>query len=183
MNLPSLILTGLLAGSCLAVEEKTDLAALVDYQANQLRKAVDAKRWTITQNGNSIRIESTFEMTKRRLVSPASVEPEKTKYCIDLRFEPQLPKEEYLKLAKERADHAVIIAYGAPTKDRYSDAQRFLKEHPLPRYCSLDRVGKAYSVYFTSTDSRTVSLGPVSLYAEARGVEGIVDSLLLPIAQ
>ncbi len=181
MNLPTLILTGLLTGFGFAAE-KADLESRVDYLATELRKAIDPKRWTITHDSNSIRIESTFELEIRHRVSPtlSAVPPEKTRYRIDLRFAPHLSKEEFLRISRERVERAAISAYGAQTKEAYSDSLQFLQEHPLPRYTVLDRVGKAYSVYFTSTDSVTLSLGPVGLYAEARGVEGIVDRQLWP---
>ena len=180
MNLQTIILTGLLTGVCIAAKE-SDLKSLVKYHANQLRSALDAKKWTVTHNGSSIRIVSTFEMVMERRVSPAIGETQpKTKYRIDLRFAPLLPREKYLRIAKERAERATIAAYGARTKEAYSDALRFLEENQLPRYSVNDRVGKSYSVYFTSTDSMTLSFGPTADYAEARGVEGIIDRQLWP---
>jgi hypothetical protein len=181
MNLPTLILTGLLTGFGFAAEQ-ADLVSRVDFIATELRKVIDPNRWTITHDSNSIRIESTFELEIRHRVSPAlsMAPPDKTKYRIDLRFAPQLSKEEFLRISKERVERAAISAYGAQTKEAYSDSLRYLRDHPLPRYSVPDRMGKVYSVYFTSTDSVTLSFGPVGLYAEARGVEGIVDSHLWP---
>jgi hypothetical protein len=180
MNLRIIILAALLTGFCIAAEE-SDLETLVEYQANQLRAALDAKRWTVTHSGNSIQIESKFKMTVGRRVSPALGETlPKTSYRIELRFSPPLPREEYLRIARERVEPAAIAAYGAPTKEAYSEAIRFLEQNTLPRYSVNDRAGRSYSVYFTSTDAVTLSLGPTAQYAEARGVEGIVDSQLWP---
>ena len=181
MNLLTIILIALPTTCCWAAEN-SELSSRVELLAASLSKAISSERWTITHDEDSIEIESKFELEVKRRVSPSlsTAATPKTKYRIELQFQPDLPKEEFVKISNARMEQAVIATYGAPTKEEYSSACTFLREHPLPRYRVTDKVGKGYAVYFKSTDSVSLSFLPVALYAEARGVEGIVDSQLWP---
>lgn len=177
-----IILTTLASGFCMA-DESSDLAYIVEHQATQIRKALDSKQWTVTHDENSIQIQSNFEIALASRSGPTAGKPHsKSTYTIHLRFAPQMPKEEYLRIAKERAENAAIIAYGAKTKDEYAKARSYLEKHKLPRYSMTDGRGKTHSIYFTNTDSFSNSISPTEHYAKARGVEGIIDSLMWPVS-
>lgn len=116
-------------------------------------------------------------------MSPAfGQKPDSKVYRIELSFKPHLSKDAYIKLAKERAEYAAIVNYGAKTKQEWENASNFLKNNPLPRYDVNDRVGKSHSVYVSTTDSTSISIGPAKKYAEVKGVEALVDKVLWPNA-
>ena len=168
---------------CHAAEDAL-LTRCVERSAADIRKVVDAGQWTISSTPNSIVIESKFEMTVHRFVSPAlGVKPPTTKYRIELQFRPKLPKEDFLKLAMQRTEHAVILRYGASSKEEWQMAENFLRAHPLPRYDTRDEAGNAYSIYLITNDIPTsTTLHPTEKYAEAKGVEARIDQIFWPLA-
>jgi hypothetical protein len=155
----------------------------VERSAADIKELVDAGQWNISSTPTSIVIESKFEMTEHRTVSPALGEkPRTTKYRIELQFKPELSKEDFLKLAKQRMEYVVILRYGATSKAEWAQAAKFLRDHPLPRYDTIDQIGKSYSVYLISNDLSSVTLRPTERYAEAKGVEARIDHVLTPRA-
>ncbi|RYD57199.1 MAG: hypothetical protein EOP83_21165 [Verrucomicrobiaceae bacterium] len=164
--------------------EDPNLTRCVEQSAADIKELVDISQWTISSAPTSIVIESKFEMTEHRIVSPAlgQEEPRTTKYRIELQFKPKLSKEDFLKLAKQRMEHVVMLRYGATSKAEWAQAAKFLKDHPLPRYDTIDVVGKSYSVYLISNDLSSITLRPIERYAEAKGVEARIDHVFWPLA-
>lgn len=181
MNIRALAILSLLVHSSSHGAEDANLTRCVERSTAEIKELVDANQWTISSTPTSIVIESKFELTEHRTVSPAlGEEPRTTKYRIELQFKPKLSKEDYLKLAKQRMDHAVTLHYGATSKEEWSQAAKFLNEHPLPRYKTIDVVGNSYSVYLISNDLSSVTLRPTERYAEAKGVEARLDHVFWP---
>lgn len=165
-------------------EENKDLATTVKFYATEIKKEVNLERWNVQESLTTIVIESKFKAEIKQIVSPAiGAEPRYEIYRIELRFQPMLAKDEYIKLAKERVEHAALVNYGTKTKEEWNNAQKFLKDHPLPRYDVRDRVGKPYSVYLFTSDSASTTVVPTTTYVEVKSIETILDQIMWPNAQ
>ena len=163
--------------------DKDNLAVTIEFYPKELQEIIDPERWAIRADATTIVIESKFAVGIQRRVSPAlGQKPASKRYRIELSFKPQLSKDVYIKLAKERVEYAAIVNYGAKTKLEWSDARKFLESNPLPRYDVTDRVGKPYSVYVSTTDSISISIVPAAKYAEVKGIEALVDLTFRPNA-
>jgi len=165
-------------------EENKDLTTTVKYYATEIKKEVNLERWTVQDSPTTIVIESKFKVEIKQIVSPAiGAEPRYEIYHIELRFQPLLAKDEYIKLAKERVEYAALANYGTKTKEEWSNAQKFLKDHPLPRYDVRDRVGKPYSVYFFNSDTASTTVVPTTTFVEVKSIETILDQIMWPNEQ
>lgn len=183
---PTLVLAFLFGTLCNPTHgaENEDLATTVKFYASEIKKDVDLERWTVQESPTSIVIESKFKVEIKRRVSPAlGAAPVFEIYRIELRFQPLLAKEDYIKLAKERVEYAAVASYGAKTKMEWSNAHKFLREHPLPRYDVQDRVGKPYSVYLFTSDSVSITIVPTATYVEVKSIETILDQIIWPNVQ
>jgi len=165
-------------------EENQDLATTVKFYATEIKKEVNLERWNVQESPTTIVIESKFKAEIKQIVSPAiGAEPRFETYRIELRFQTMLAKDEYIKLAKERVEHAALVNYGTKTKEEWGNAQKFLKDHPLPRYDVQDRVGKHYSVYLFTSDTASTTVVPTTTYVEVKSIEAILDHIMWPDAQ
>jgi len=183
MNIRTFAILVILACPSSHAADDANLTRCVERSTAEVGKLVDAGQWTIYSSPTSIVIESKFEMTEYRFVSPAIGEkPSATKYRIELQFKPKLSREDFLNLAKRRAEHAVILRYDATSKDEWGEAAKFLKDHPLPKYDVIGAAGNSYSVYLISNDTTSVTLQPTEKYAEAKGLEARIDHVFRPLA-
>lgn len=164
--------------------ENANLTATVKYYAAEIKQSLDAERWNVQETPTTIAIESKFKVEIRRLVSPAlGADPVLEIYRIELRFQPLISQEDYVKLSKERMDRLVMLHQGTRSKMEWSHAHKFLKENPLPRYRVTDRVGIDYSVYLHTSDSVSTLIVPRERHVEVKSVETILDHILWPLAQ
>lgn len=180
-----LITVAMFAGAWQPAEcaENEDLTHTVEVYSKEIKGIIDPERWVVEADATTIVISSKFTIEIQTRVSPAiGQKPESKVYRIELSFKPHLSKDAYIKLAKERVEYAAIINYGAKTKMKWANASNFLKNNPLPRYDVNDRVGKSHSVYVSTTDSTSISIGPAKEYAEVKSVEALVDKILEPNA-
>lgn len=163
---------------CTSRAEQPSLKKSVLYYADSIRKDLNEKRWSVEAGDDYIVIKSLFEMDAHSLLSLSlPMRTTKEHYAIRLDFKPRLPKKEYLELALARAKHATTIHYGTKTKQESYDARAFLRANPLPKYSFADVGGFDYSVYQTTSGNLETAFAPPSAYAEAKGVEAIVDAL------
>ena len=169
---------------CNAHAEGPSLKRTVALQGGEIRKELNEKRWSIEIGDDYILIKSLFKIERHSRVSPALTKAQNMEtYVIRLDFKPMLPKNEYLKLALARAKHAVTLSYGTKTKEESYQSTVFLRDNALPRYTVNDSVGVVYGVYLTTSGDFLSSFSPLKDYAEAKGVEAIVDGTLWPLAQ
>lgn len=182
--LVSSILVAALQPAARGSDADNPLPKAVAMYAKMLGEEIDARQWDLQVGADSIVIQSRFKVRFQRRVSPALGEPpDMREYRVELRFRPSLPKDEYLKLAKERMEPIAALRYGTKTKDEWHKAWKFLQEHPLPKYEAVDTVGHGYSVYVTSLDSMIYTISPAKSYAEVKGVEALIDHVFFgPLA-
>lgn len=159
-------------------EENKDLTATVKYHASVIKQSVDLERWTVQESPAAIVIESKFKVEIKRRISPAlGEEPRFETYRIELRFQPMLSKDDYVKLAQKRIEYVASAYYGTSTKEESMNVRKFLKENPLPHYYTLDRLGKSYSVYLFTSDCRSISIVPTATYVEVKSIEAILEHI------
>ena len=176
LRFPAIVI---LAVTLLQTAEGEDrLKSALEFYSGALREAIDNDRWKLEVADDSIVIESKFKVGFKPRVNPAvGQEAPLHAYRIELIFKPLLSRDDYVALAKERVEYAATINYGAKTRQEYSLAEDFLRNNPLPRYDAYGSLGKSFSVYVSKSDSPLVSIVPSKLYAEAKGVEALVDSV------
>lgn len=173
----------LLPRPALGEEIDPNLDHRIRYYISHMEKLIDPKLWSMTQEGAKIVFESKAEMAWNRTISPAlGAAPLMEKYRLTLSFESYLPREQYLELVKRRMPHLMATNFGyvdeVPEELRdgkHSGSQRYLEEHPLPSYHTIDRVGKASTVYRKGGMPSGRALRRDEDYFEARRLDAVID--------
>lgn len=153
-------------------------ARIVKYCADVIKEGLDLEQWRFEMTKSAIVIESKFEFTIGRRVSPGLSLPPKRKYRIELSFRDYLGREEFIALVNRRTKHLANAHYGSHSKEEWVDSKRFLKENPLPRYSVVSPAGEPSSVYVLTSEDSSVTWFPVEKHAEARGIIALLDSIL-----
>lgn len=129
-------------------------------------------------------INSLFKLERHPRINPAITKtPNMEAYVIRLDFKATLTKDEYLKLALARAKHSTILNFGTKTIEEYNQSSQFLRDNKLPRYHVFDSVGVSYDAYLSSSGDFSSSFSPLKDFAEAKGVEAMIDGCLWSLAQ
>ncbi len=183
MKIFHLILLSIFSFAELIHAEESELAHAVKYHVEYLRESLDDERWSISVSDATIVVESRFDVEGYSISVNLDGKPTMTKHRIELLFTPELPKEEFVKLAQARLERLTIMRYGAKTKEEYSDARKFLVDNPLPRYSAGGRLGHSFSIYFKSSESRFRGIGPLDIYKEVRAAETLIDSNFWKLAE
>ncbi len=176
-----ILATFLLSTVCYAMD--SDSADAISDCVEKLSDRLDDKKWSIASSENTIVIESKFELNGYLIAPHQAEKPTKVKHRIELRFDSELQKEEFVQLAQARLQSLAVLRYGSETKAEYSNARKFLVNNPLPKYMAEGRLGQKYSIYFVSTESGFRWIGPLDLYKEVRAAEALIDHALGKLAE